>query len=241
MNNSSDMKKIIATLLLALPCLAVAAQSVNGLEIGSYYDKGSIYTALNHAKELTAENGQQLFISGTSSFFFDFTGAYESNDGRFASADVRDASHIVKFPFGEFQVGDGLDKLLKLRADISVSGRQSGECTVSYTKRSGVRMSAQVRFNEGFIITEITDFRLDKVKKQDMQQGNFYNAVSSVVVSGNSLEMGFPLATLLRFGVDVTFSQYPNGVCLISTGGRHPVQYLVRYDMNYIVREILPL
>lgn len=235
------MKKIFSTLLLALPCLTLAAQSVDGLEIGSYYSKGAIYTSLHHAKELTAENGQQLFISGMSSFYFDFTGAFESGEGRFASAVIKDNNHVVKFPFGEFTVGDGLDKLLKLRADIAVSGRQSGECTVSYTKRSGVRMSTKVKFNEGFIITEITDFRLDKVKKQDMQQGNFYNAVSSVVVSGNSLEMGFPLATLLRFGVDVTFSQYPNGVCLISTGGRHPVQYLVRYDMNYIVREILPL
>lgn len=235
------MKKIFSTLLLALPCLTLAAQSVDGLEIGSYYSKDAVYTVLNHAKELTADNGQQLFISGMSSFYFDFTGAFESGEGRFASAVIKDNNHVVKFPFGEFTVGEGLDKLLKLRADIAVSGRQSGECTVSYTKRSGVRMSANVRFNEGFIITEITDFRLDKVKKQDMKQGNFYDAVSSVVVSGNSLEMGFPLSTLLRFGVDVTFSQYPNGVCLISTGGRHPVQYLVRYDMNYIVREILPL
>lgn len=235
------MKKIVSTFLFALPCLAMAAQSVDGLEIGSYYSKDAVYTVLNHAKELTADNGQQLFISGTSSFYFDFTGAYESNDGRFASADVRDDSHVVKFPFGEFKVGDNLEKLLKLRADLDIAGRQSGECVISYTKRSGVRMSATVRYIEGFVITEITDFRLDKVKKQDMKQGSFYNAVSSVVVSDSSLEMGFPLSTLLRFGVNVTFSSYPNGVCLISTGDRHPVQYLVRYDMNFIVREILPL
>lgn len=236
------MKKIFSTLLLALTCVAMTAQSIDGLELGSYYGKGAVYSALHHAKELTAENGQQLFISGMSSFYFDFTGAFESGEGRFASAVVLDGTHVVKFPFGEFRVGENLGKLLDLRADLDIVGRNEGECVISYTKRSGVRMSALVKFNEGFVITEISQFRLDKVKKaSDPKKNEFYNAVSSVVIAGNSLEMGFSLSTLLKFGMNVIFTSYPNGVCLISTGGRTPVQYLVRYDMNHIVREILPL
>lgn len=235
------MKKITFSILCILFSIAVSAQSVDGLELGSYYSKDQIHVALSHALESTADNGMQVFTCAGSRFYFDFTGAYESNDGLFADAEILDADHTVKFPFGTFKVGDPLVCLLHFRASVQMMNAGESSCILSYLKGNR-KLTALVRYDGKKKIVGIKDFGSEKTKKAERTEiGHFYNAVPSVRVGAEFVAAGDTLDKLLALNADVEFNDLPNGICKITTGGHKPAKYLVRYDLNHIVKEILPL
>lgn len=237
------MKRTVLSVICLMYGLIAAAQSVDGFELGSYYSHSQILSSLRHARTVSADNGYQIFISGNSSLSFDFTGAYESNDGRFADADICDANHIVEFPFGQFKVGDSLVSLLQKRAGFTFSGYDANVCQISYTVK-GNRTSVLLQFGAGQIITEISGFVAEKVKKEkaDTPRSGFYNAVTEIDVNGNALSAGNSIAKLLELGLDVDFTGLGNGLCKITfNDGKGEKSYLVRYGMDHIIKEMLAL
>ena len=235
------MKKTVVSIICSLFAVMAAAQSVNGLELGSYYSKDMIHALLSRALESTADDGMFVFTSGESKFYFDFTGAFESNDGRFVDAAVYDPDHIVEFPFGEFRVGDSLTRLLYLRANVQMVDTEESFCTVSYVKGTR-KMAVRIELDEEMNVAGALNFTAGKVEKDvRMERGPFYAAVPSVRVGTVVIKAGDPLSKLLTLHADVNFTGLHNGVCKITTGGWKPVSYLVRYDLDHIVKEILPL
>lgn len=238
-------KTVLSVVCIMMGIISASAQSIDGFEMGSYYSPSQISDALHHSRQVNSDNGYQMYISGNSSFSFDFTGAFESNDGRFAAADICDDSHVVKFPFGEFKVGDSLADLLHLRANLTFSGYKGNVCEVAYVNQKGHKISALVQFGSGKVITEIYQFsteNLKKQKKEETQRNAFYAASSEIDIDGNTLEAGNSIDRILTLGVDVEFNGLGNGICKIivpTLWGKK--EYLVRYGMDTYIKEILPL
>lgn len=223
--------------------IAALAQSVDGFQLGSYYSNSQILSMLRRARTVNADNGYQIFISGNSSFSFDFTGAYESNDGRFVDVDICDANHVLEFPFGSFRVGDKLSSLFMKRAGFVFSGYDSNVCQIYYTARSS-KNSILLQFGAGQAITEISGFTSEKVKKEknDVARSGFFNSVTEIDVNGENLSAGNSVGRILELRLDVDFTGFGNGICKISfTSGNKEKSYLVRYGMDGIIKEILAI
>lgn len=236
------MKKTIISIVCSLFAFSAIAQSICGLELGSYYSKDQVHVALSRALESTDDNGMFVFTCGQSKFYFDFTGGFESTDGRFADAEVYDPNQIVKFPFGEFKVGDPLTRLLYLRANIQLLDAGESTAILSYVK--GVRrLAASVKFDGEMELTEIRNFVSEKIKKAEKAEvrNPFYAAVPSVRVGTVVIKAGDPLSKLLSLNANIDFNGRPNGVCRVVTGGWKPASYLVRYNLDHVIKEILPL
>lgn len=236
------MKKIIFAVASLLCCVYAYSQSVDGLAYGSFHSKEAIRAALPSAVEINGTDGSQVFKVGNSTFGFDFTGAYESTDGRFVSVDICDEDHVVKFPLGEFKVGDNLEKLLYRRGDMEFVNTPDKICRLSYYNKGGNKVSVMIKYDDDKVIREIRDLSIGEKKKKDASatKYGFYNAVPVVETSGITLNAGDPLSRLLDINVDIEFSSYGNGVCKISSS-KLRVQYLIRYDTNYTIKEILLL
>lgn len=234
------MKKFTLTAVSVLAAGFVAtAQSVDGLEYGSYYSKGDITSILHRTQESVSDNGFLVFKSGKSTFSFDFTSAYESVDGRFVGIDICDAGHVVKLPLGEFKVGDTLEQLLYFRGDMEFLAFEGNLCRLSCLNKGGKKVSVMLEYDDNMVITRIREMAVSGKKdgKAD-KKGKFFNAVPVVETAGINIQAGDPLSKLLTLEVDIEFSPYGNGICCITNERLHEA-YLIRYDMQHIVKEIL--
>lgn len=236
------MKKMLLTTLAVLSGLYASAQSIDGLEFGSYYSIDEIRSSLSGASESSDKKGSSVFTKGMSSFFFDFTGAEEGEEGRLVNATVCDEGHSVKFPFGTFHVGDSLEKLLFGRADLDFAGYAANTCMMSSAAGSDRSAQAAIKYNTDRRITEIYGIGTGERKIAKSFDARFFNSVQNAEIAGVALHAGDSLTKLLSMKVDIVFSPYGNGVCCVTADGIfRSSSYLIRYDNNHIVKEILPL
>ena len=233
------MKKLFLSAALAITGLSAAAQSVDGLEYGAYYQKQEITAALGDAQESGQDPAHLTFRCGASSFSFDFSAQNADGAGRFVAVDILDAAHTVRFPLGEFKVGDSLKKLLYLRGDLEFLAFEDKLCRLSYIDMNGKKVSVMLEYDDDNIITHIRDLTIGGRKPDTgSRKGKFFNAIPITEVAGTSVRAGEPLERLLDLEVDVEFSPYGNGICRIWNDRMHE-QYLVRYDLDHIIKEIL--
>lgn len=236
------MRKMFLTALAVLSWLYASAQSIDGLEFGSYYSINEIRARLSGASESSDKKGNSVFTEGVSSFFFDFTGAAGAEEGRLVNATVCDEKHTLKFPFGTFRVGDSLEKLLFGRADLDFAGYAANTCMMSSAAGSDRSAQATIKYNTERRITEIYGIGAGERKSAKGFDARFFNSVQSAEIAGVALHVGDPLTKLLSMKVDIVFSPYGNGICCVTADGIfRSSSYLVRYDNNHIVKEILPL
>lgn len=232
------MKKAILILAGTLLALSVSAQSVNGLNYGGFYTQEEISTAFGAQTGVDPTNSQVLKFGG-SSFIFDIANPTEDGKIRLLGVDIRDARHVVKFPLGEFKVGDPLTKILYLRGDLEIVGQPENTCRLSYYNKNDRKVCVTLELDAEKNIKAIYDLSVGGKKPATKERvSRFYEALPIVETAGVELKAGDTLDKLLGANVNIEFSSYGNGICRIYNE-KVQEQYLVRYDLDHIIKEIL--
>lgn len=220
------MKKAFAliafSVLQAMLFVTLPAQTLNGLKYGEYYSKDQIVAAFGTPEQY-----------GDNQYAFDAS-------GRLVGADIKDDKCVVGLVTGKFKVGDDLKHMLYIRADIEKVGEVPGVCRVRYME-NGRSVIFYLNLDENNVIREISRFEIVRNKeRQDMGDSRFFQSIPSVKTTIVDLRAGDLLEYVLDCEVDVEFTGYGNGICRIHNDKRRE-QYLLRYDMNHVIREILPI
>ena len=219
-------KAFILTVLAVIPTIllpaAMSAQTLNGLKYGEYYTKDQAAAALGAPEQY-----------GYNQYAFDAS-------GRLVGADIKNDKCVVGLVTGSFKVGDDLKHMLYIRADIEKVGEVPGVCRVRYME-NGRSVIFYLNLDENNVIREISRFEIVRNKeRQDMGDSRFFQSIPSVKTTIVDLRVGDLLEYVLDCEVDVEFTGYGNGICRIHNDKRRE-QYLLRYDMDHVIREILPI
>lgn len=219
-------KTFILTVLAVIPAIllpaAMSAQTLNGLKYGEYYSNDQVAEALGAPEQY-----------GDNQYAFDAS-------GRLVGADIKDDKCVVGLVTGKFKVGDDLKHMLYIRADIEKVGELPGVCCVRYTEK-GRSVIFYLYLDENNVIREISRFGIVRGKeRQDMGDSRFFQSIPSVKTAVVDLRVGDLLEYVLDYEMDVEFTGYGNGICRIHNDKRRE-QYLLRYDMDHVIREILPI
>lgn len=220
------MKKAFAiigfSVFLTMLSATLSAQTLNGLKYGEYYSEDQVVAAFGTPEQY-----------GQNQYAFD-------PSGRLVGADIKDDKCVVGLVTGKFKVGDDLKHMLYIRADIERVGEVPGVCRVRYTEK-GRSVIFYLYLDENNVIREISRFEIVRSKeRQDMGDSRFFQSIPAVKTTVVDLRVGDLLKYVLDYEMDVEFTGYGNGICRIHNDKRRE-QYLLRYDMDHIIREILPI
>lgn len=216
------MKRALILAFFLSFSVTLSAQTLNGLKYGEYYSKEQVAAAFG-APEQYGEN----------QYGFDAS-------GRLVSADIKDDKCVVGLATGKFKVGDDLKHMLYIRADIERVGEMPGVCRIRYMEKER-SVIFYLYMDSDNVIQEISRFEIVRTKeRQDMGDSRFFQSIPSVKTTIVDLRVGDLLEYVLDCDVDVEFTGYGNGICRIHNDKRRE-QYLLRYDLNHVIREILPI
>lgn len=227
------MKRTLITVLCLGFFTGVYAQTVNGLSYGSSYTQDEIVSVMGEPDSCEDKGNSLTYIYGHCRYTFD--------NGRFVDARIGDGQGIVSIPNGSFRVGDSLCSLIGIRADMKFADFPDGLCRVEYVNEEGRTVQMFIKYDKDLNIEEISSFTVAG-KKVWKGTGNlrFFDAIPSIETPYMKLSSGEKLDCILLFDLDVEFSSYGNGICLVSNESHHE-KYLIRYDLNLIIKEILPV
>lgn len=226
------MKRYTLTAFCILMCTLAGAQTFGGLEFGTSYQEDRIFEALGTPVSSETLNSSVTYSYGESSYTFD--------NGRFVDARIK-GEGSVGLPGGTLAIGDDLSKLIAMRVDLAFVDYPEGMCRLQYPNGEGRMVQFIVKYDADRKITSMNSFSTVAPKERIASTGaHFYESMRSIETSCISICAGDSLEEVLSFRVDVEFSPYGNGVCRIVNSKRHE-QYLLRYDLDRKVREILPV
>lgn len=227
------MKRILLSVLCLASAAAVTGQTLNGLSYGSGYSDEEIVSALGAPDSRESKDGSVTYNYGKCRYTFD--------SGRFVDAKLGDGSCTVSVPNGSFRVGDNLSSLVAIRADLKFVGFPEGLCRMEYVNGEGRVAQMFIKYDADRNIVEISSFTVAGKKiRAGLGEFRFFDAIPSIETPYVNLSSGEKLDRILVFGFDVEFSSYGNGICLISNKDHHE-QYLLRYDLDLVIKEILPV
>lgn len=224
-------------MLLAVLCAASAfslpAQTVNGLSYGATYTDAEVISAMGRPDNCENKGTGVIYTYGKCRYTFD--------NGRFVDAKIGDASGVVGVPNGTFKVGDNLSALIAMRADLKFVSFPEGLCRMEYVNEDGRISQMFIKYDADRNIVEMSSFTVaGKKVRTGTGESKFFDALKSVETPFFKLSEGDSLDSILKFRLDVEFSSYGNGICLISNKLQHE-QYLLRYDLDLTIKEILPV
>lgn len=231
--NPYYMKRILLASLCLGFAVSVSAQTVNGLSYGSGYTDEEIVSAIGRPDSIEDKGNSVTYVYGKCRYTFD--------NGRFVDAKIADGTSAVGIPNGSFKVGDNLSSLIAIRADLKFVGFPEGLCRLEYVNDEGRVVQMFIKYDGDRNIVEISSFTVaGKKVRTGAGDSRFFDALPSVETPYLKLSSGDPLDKILSFTLDVEFSSYGNGICLISNKNHHE-QYLIRYDLDLVIKEILPV
>lgn len=227
------MKRFSATVICAFLCILAGAQTFKGLDFGASYQEESIFEAMGTPDSSEASGATVTYRYGECSYTFD--------NGRFVDASISGSGCSVETVNGILSVGDNVSKLLALRIDLEFVEYPEGMCRLSYPAEDGRTVQFFVKYDADRAVTSMNGFTIVAPKERTSMAGiHFYESIPSVETPYFHIASGDKLEDVLAFKLDIEFSSYGNGICRVYNKRQHE-QYLVRYDLDRSIREILPV